>query len=130
MLESKNRNNLDIKISDFGFSCFFDPKEGLDLVLGSPLYMAPEIILNKNYNQKVDIWSIGVISYMLMTGSNPFPGKTKQDVKNLIVNSELNYFRPCFTNVSPEAIDFIKKALTKDQEKRFSAKQLLDHPWI
>ena len=50
LLESKDRNNLDIKISDFGFSCFFDPKKGLDLVLGSPLYMAPELILNKNYN--------------------------------------------------------------------------------
>jgi serine/threonine protein kinase len=74
LLESKDRNNLEIKISDFGFSCFFDPKEGLDLVLGSPLYMAPEIILNKKYNEKVDIWSIGVISYMLLTGRNPFPG--------------------------------------------------------
>jgi calcium-dependent protein kinase len=74
LLESKDRNNLDIKISDFGFSCFFDPKKGLELVLGSPLYMAPEIILNKNYNEKVDVWSIGVISYMLLTGRNPFPG--------------------------------------------------------
>ena len=74
LLESKDKNNLDIKISDFGFSCFFDPQKGLDLVLGSPLYMAPEIILNKNYNEKVDIWSIGVISYMLLTGRNPFPG--------------------------------------------------------
>ena len=77
LLESKDRNNLDIKISDFGFSCFFDPKKGLDLVLGSPLYMAPEIILNKKYNEKVDIWSIGVISYMLLTGRNPFPGTNK-----------------------------------------------------
>ena len=50
LLESKDRNNLDIKISDFGFSCFFDPKKGLDLVLGSHMYMAPELILNKNYN--------------------------------------------------------------------------------
>lgn len=50
LLESKDKNNLDIKISDFGFSCFFDPKKGLELVLGSPLYMAPELILNKNYN--------------------------------------------------------------------------------
>lgn len=74
LLESKDNNNLDIKISDFGFSCFFDPEKGLELVLGSPLYMAPEIILNKTYNEKVDIWSIGVISYMLLTGRNPFPG--------------------------------------------------------
>ena len=55
-----------------------------------------------------------MISYMLMTGSNPFPGKSKQEVKNLIVNSDLNYSRPIFSNVSPEAIDFISKALTKD----------------
>ena len=48
--------------------------------------MAPEIILNKNYNEKVDIWSIGVITYMLLTGRNPFPGKDKNEVKNLIVN--------------------------------------------
>ena len=74
LLESKDRNNLEIKISDFGFSCFFNPDEGLDLVLGSPIYMAPEIILKEKYNDKVDIWSIGVISYMLLTGRNPFPG--------------------------------------------------------
>ena len=84
LLESKDVNNLTVKISDFGFSCFFDPEKGLDLVLGSPLYMAPEIIkISENkaakgtYNEKVDIWSIGVITYMLLTGRNPFPGKSK-----------------------------------------------------
>ena len=86
LLESKDENNLNVKIADFGFSCFFDPEQGLDLVLGSPLYMAPEIIQisdNKNsrqkgvYTEKVDIWSIGVITYMLLTGRNPFPGKSK-----------------------------------------------------
>jgi calcium-dependent protein kinase len=77
LLESKDMEKLDVKIADFGFSCIFDPEEGLDLVLGSPLYMAPEIIQNQVYNEKVDIWSIGVITYMLLSGSNPFPGKTK-----------------------------------------------------
>jgi serine/threonine protein kinase len=77
LLESKNIDTLDIKIADFGFSCIFDPDEGLDLVLGSPLYMAPEIIEGKIYNEKVDIWSIGVITYMLLSGRNPFPGKNK-----------------------------------------------------
>jgi calcium-dependent protein kinase len=88
LLESKDVNKLTVKLADFGFSCFFDPDKGLDLVLGSPLYMAPEIIkISENkaakgtYNEKVDIWSIGVITYMLMTGRNPFPGKTKQAVK-------------------------------------------------
>ncbi len=78
LLEGKTDKNCEIKISDFGFSCFFDPSEGLELVLGSPLYMAPEIIQNKIYNEKVDIWSIGVITYMLLTKRNPFPGITKK----------------------------------------------------
>ena len=78
LLESKEMDKLDVKIADFGFSCIYDPEEGLDLVLGSPLYMAPEIIQNKVYNEKVDIWSIGVITYMLLSGSNPFPGQKKE----------------------------------------------------
>ena len=76
MLESAEVDDLTIKISDFGFSCFFDPKNGLELALGSPLYMAPEIHAKQKYNEKVDIWSIGVITYMLISGKNPFPGKT------------------------------------------------------
>ena len=84
LLESKDVDNLCVKIADFGFSCFFDPEKGLDLVLGSPLYMAPEIIrigenkqLKMTYNEKVDVWSIGVITYMLLTGRNPYPGRNK-----------------------------------------------------
>ena len=78
LLDSQDKSNLDIKISDFGFACFFNPDEGLDLVLGSPIYMAPEIIQKEKYNDKVDIWSIGVITYMLLTGRNPFPGVSKE----------------------------------------------------
>lgn len=91
LLESKDQESLEIKISDFGFSCFFDPKKGLDLVLGSPLYMAPEIIEAKVYNEKVDIWSIGIITYMLLTGRNPFPGSNKAEVKNMIVSNPINF---------------------------------------
>jgi len=91
LLESKDKNSLEIKISDFGFSCFFDPKKGLDLVLGSPLYMAPEIIEAKKYNEKVDIWSIGIITYVLLSGRNPFPGKNKFEIKEMIVSTPVNF---------------------------------------
>lgn len=91
LLESKDKNSLEIKISDFGFSCFFDPKKGLDLVLGSPLYMAPEIIEAKNYNEKVDIWSIGIITYVLLSGRNPFPGKNKFEIKEMIISTPVNF---------------------------------------
>lgn len=99
----------------------FDPDTGLDLVLGSPLYMAPEIIQQKVYNEKVDIWSIGVITYMLLSGRNPFPGKTKDQIKNMIVNQDVNLEKPIFAHISALAKDFILKALTKDATKRFSA---------
>ena len=130
LLESKDKENLDVKIADFGFSCIFDPHEGLDLVLGSPLYMAPEIITGKNYNEKVDIWAIGVITYMLLSGRNPFPGKNKKDVKRLIVEVPVNLEKSIWKKVDPLAKDFIQKALVKDPNNRYSAKQLLDHPWM
>ena len=88
LFESKDQE--DIKITDFGFSAFFDPKDGLSLILGSPLYMAPEIIKGNYYNEKVDIWSVGVITFMLLSGRSPFPGKTNDDIKHLIVHKQIN----------------------------------------
>jgi calcium-dependent protein kinase len=101
LLEYKEKDRLEIKISDFGFSCFFDPKDGLDLVLGSPLYMAPEIIKGHRYNEKADIWAIGVITYMLLSGRNPFPGKNKQDIKFLICAREVDLTKSYLKHVSP-----------------------------
>jgi len=74
LLKSKDSNNFDIRISDFGFSCFFDPSVGLELQLGTLPYMAPELVDPKKqkYNEKVDIWSIGVTTFMLVTGLIPF----------------------------------------------------------
>ena len=92
--------------------------------------MAPEIIKNQVYNEKVDIWSIGVITYMLLSGRNPFPGRTKEEVKFMIVNDEADLNKPAFNKVSDLAKQFIRCALTKNTHKRYSAKELLDHPWL
>jgi serine/threonine protein kinase len=56
-------DGLEVKIADFGFSCIYDPNDGLDTNLGSPLYMAPEIVKREVYNSKVDIWAVAVIAY-------------------------------------------------------------------
>lgn len=64
--------NLQIKITDFGFATYFDEEDGLDDVLGSPLYMAPEIVRRDRYDQKVDIWSAGILTAILLTGIPPF----------------------------------------------------------
>ena len=93
--------------------------------------MAPEVIKGQNYNEKVDIWSLGVITYMLISGRNPFPGNTKERVKQLICSPDpIDLETEKFASVSKPAKDFIMKAMCKDVKKRASAKQLLDHPWI
>ena len=92
--------------------------------------MAPEIITGKNYNEKVDIWASGVITYMLLSGRNPFPGKNKKDVKRLIVEVPVDLNKKHFKSTDPLAKDFIQRALIKDPSNRYTAKQLLEHPWM
>ena len=117
MLESEDADNFNIKITDFGFACFFNPKEaGLREVLGSPLYMAPEIIKEKPYNNKVDIWSIGVITYILLSGRPPFKGKSKNEIFRSISMGELSFDHQIWDRISPEAKDFIIKALDKNPD--------------
>ena len=77
---------MTVKVTDFGFSCFYNPQEGLNDVLGSPLYMAPEIVQEENYTEKVDVWSLGVITYILLSGRPPFFGKKKEQIFESIVN--------------------------------------------
>lgn len=66
LLVSEDPDNFDIKIADLGFAQQFDKEKGLDLVLGTPLYMAPELVMHQRYTEKVDVWSMGVIAYQLL----------------------------------------------------------------
>lgn len=84
--ESTEPDKLTIKLTDFGFACFYRPERGLKQVLGSPLYMAPEIVREEQYDKKVDIWSVGIIAHILLSGCPPFFGKTKQDIYRSIVS--------------------------------------------
>jgi calcium-dependent protein kinase len=77
LMVSESMDNLNIMVTDFGFACFHNPLEGVSDVLGSPLYMAPEIIKEENYCEKVDIWSVGIVTYILLSGRPPFKGKVK-----------------------------------------------------
>jgi serine/threonine protein kinase len=130
LLESKSDEDMQAKLCDFGFSCFFDPKEGLTLKLGSPLYMAPELLQDSSYNEKVDIWSLGVITYMLLSGKNPFPGRNKNETTRLICQGEIDMKKPAFKLVSDEAKDFVSKCLTRSVKDRPSAAALLKHKWL
>lgn len=99
-------------------------------MLGSPLYMAPEIVREETYDEKVDTWSVGVITYILLSGRPPFKGKSKAEMFKSITDDELSFDHPIWQQISSEAKDFITNALIKDQNLRWDARRLLEHPWI
>ena len=72
MFLSSDKNNFQLKMIDFGFAQKFDRNVGMTLILGSPLYMAPELVKRQNYDDKVDIWALGCVTYLLLSGQTPF----------------------------------------------------------
>ena len=80
LFTSKNIENLSVKLIDFGFASKYSKQEGMTLVLGSPLYMAPELVNKITYDEKVDIWALGCITYLLLSGQNLFQSNTQEKI--------------------------------------------------
>ena len=128
ILITKNDNNfLDIKICDFGTSQIFKKGDIQKETIGSLFYVAPEV-LKKNYNFKCDLWSCGIIMYILLTQKLPFSGKTDEEIIANIVYKDYNYKR--LTNVSFEAQELISLLLEKDIKKRINAETALNHKFF
>ena len=99
-------------------------------MLGSPLYMAPEIVQEKEYNHKVDIWSVGVICYILICGVAPFNARNKDEIyKSILTKTDL-YDLPIWSKVSNDCLLFVKRCLERDPKKRAEAHELLEHSWM
>lgn len=109
-----------IKIIDFGTSLVFDPNKKLDEKLGTPYYIAPEVLI-KNYTSKCDIWSIGVITYILLSGIPPFNGNDDQEIMKAVRKGKFSFSDKTWSSISDQAKDFITQLLTLDQEKRPNA---------
>ena len=90
--------------------------------------MAPELCSESRYDNKVDVWATGVITFALLTGTAPFPGQNKQQIYNSVLNKQPNYQK--LANASTEAKDFIKLCLQKDASQRPSFDELLQDPWF
>ncbi|XP_062165948.1 calcium-dependent protein kinase 7-like [Alnus glutinosa] len=118
-----------LKAIDFGLSVFFKPGEKFTEIVGSPYYMAPEV-LKRKYGQEIDVWSAGVILYILLCGVPPFWAETEQGVAQAIIRSVVDFRRDPWPKVSDNAKDLVKKMLHPDPKQRLTAQEVLDHPWL
>ncbi|KAI3818989.1 hypothetical protein L1987_12811 [Smallanthus sonchifolius] len=101
----------------------------LNDIVGSAYYVAPEV-LHRSYNVEADIWSIGVITYILLCGSRPFFARTESGIFRSVLRADPNFSDSPWPSVTPEGKDFVKRLLNKDHRKRMTASQALTHPWL
>ncbi|KAK4773047.1 hypothetical protein SAY87_028066 [Trapa incisa] len=118
-----------LKAIDFGLSMFFRPGEKFTEIIGSPYYMAPEV-LKRSYGPEIDVWSAGVILYILLCGVPPFWAETEQGIAQAIIRSVVDFKRDPWPKVSDNAKDLVKKMLDPDPKSRLTAQAVLDHPWV
>uniref|UniRef100_A0A6N2LIY1 Protein kinase domain-containing protein n=1 Tax=Salix viminalis TaxID=40686 RepID=A0A6N2LIY1_SALVM len=128
-LFTSGSEDADMKLIDFGLSDFIKPDDRLNDIVGSAYYVAPEV-LHRSYCLEADIWSIGVITYILLCGSRPFWARTESGIFRAVLRSDPNYEDLPWPSVTPEAKDFVKRLLNKDYRKRMTAVQALTHPWL
>ncbi|XP_045126429.1 serine/threonine-protein kinase par-1-like [Portunus trituberculatus] len=122
--------DCDVKLCDFEISRLLTPGREVREILGTPDYVAPEIILYEPITTKTDMWSLGVLVYVLLTGFLPFGGDTDQETFLEITIGELDFPEELFEDISAEAIDFIKKLLIRKPQSRMSARECLEHSWM
>ncbi|CAA2981269.1 CDPK-related kinase 5 [Olea europaea subsp. europaea] len=128
-LFTSKEENSQLKAIDFGLSDFVKPDERLNDIVGSAYYVAPEV-LHRAYSTEADVWSIGVIAYILLCGSRPFWARTESGIFRAVIKAEPTYEEQPWPTLSSDAKDFIKRLLSKDPRKRMTAAQAMCHPWI
>lgn len=128
-MDHVDQEKLIVKVIDFGISTHFTPDQKLTLSIGTPYYVAPEVIEGQ-YNEKCDVWSCGVILYILLCGYPPFYGRDANSIYNKILKGEFSFNSKEWSSVSKAAKDLIKKMLQKLPTNRVSASEALSDAWI
>jgi calcium-dependent protein kinase len=126
----KDSKNTTLKLIDFGFSRDINDAGGMTALLGTCYYVAPEVVNGPQYDFRCDLWSLGIITYMLLTGQPPYWGLTPEEVLQKIKTDAPDTDSPGWVNASPEAKDFVLSLLQRRPEDRLSGEALLRHPWI
>uniref|UniRef100_A0A7N0ZWP6 non-specific serine/threonine protein kinase n=1 Tax=Kalanchoe fedtschenkoi TaxID=63787 RepID=A0A7N0ZWP6_KALFE len=128
-LLSSADDNAMLKATDFGLSVFIEEGKVYRDVVGSAYYVAPEV-LRRSYGKEIDVWSAGVILYILLSGVPPFWGESETAIFNSVLKGELDFESDPWPSISYSAIDLVRKMLRQDPKKRLTAAQVLEHPWI
>ncbi|KAG8383731.1 hypothetical protein BUALT_Bualt04G0044400 [Buddleja alternifolia] len=118
-----------LKATDFGLSDFIRPGKKFQDIVGSAYYVAPEVLKRKS-GPESDVWSIGVITYILLCGRRPFWDKTEDGIFKEVLRNKPDFRRKPWPGISSAAKDFVKKLLVKDPRARLTAAQALSHPWV
>lgn len=124
-----NPETLKLKLIDFGLSSYFLEDNSLHTKVGTPTYAAPEVILG-DYSKEADLWSVGIICYVMLTGCPPFQADNMKALFQSIVNANTPYYVSDWKHVSKEAKEFVKGLIVADPEKRMTVDEALNHPWI
>ncbi|XP_077200720.1 death-associated protein kinase 1 [Paroedura picta] len=130
MLLDRNVPKPRIKIIDFGLAHKIDFSNEFKNIFGTPEFVAPEIVNYEPLGLEADMWSIGVITYILLSGASPFLGETKQETLANVSAVNYDFEEEFFSNTSALAKDFIRRLLVKDPKKRMTIQDSLQHPWI
>lgn len=132
LVVTDHAGNDSVKLADFGLS--MDVKEKLFTICGTPTYVAPEIISEpcEGYGLQVDMWATGVIAYIILCGFPPFasPAKDQKDLFRRIRSGKFSFPNPYWQDVSNDAKNLIRNLLKVDPAERYTAAQVLAHPWI
>jgi calcium-dependent protein kinase len=129
LLRENKTPDANIKVIDFGESALMNPGEILSSMLGTPYYIAPEVLAN-SYGEKCDVWSCGVILYILLGGTPPFNGKTDAEIIARVRTGTFEFSGKAWQLVSSQAKDLISKMLVVNPDARISAIEAANHPWI
>eukprot|EP00826_Nyctotherus_ovalis_P002192 TRINITY_DN10418_c0_g1_i1.p1 TRINITY_DN10418_c0_g1~~TRINITY_DN10418_c0_g1_i1.p1 ORF type:complete len:410 (+),score=128.02 TRINITY_DN10418_c0_g1_i1:26-1231(+) len=129
LIDAIEDDKIYVKIVDFGNALICPPDKGINEKVGSIYYVAPEI-LNGHHTFKCDIWSLGVIMYILLSGRVPFNGSSEKKIFKAIQRGTFSFPSPMWDRVSKEAKDLITKMLTYNPEKRITAAEAYNHPWF
>ncbi|ONI09970.1 hypothetical protein PRUPE_4G021300 [Prunus persica] len=128
LLSSKDERAM-LKATDFGLSVFIEEGKVYRDIVGSAYYVAPEV-LRRSYGKEIDIWSAGVILYILLSGVPPFWAETERAIFDAILEGVIDFESQPWPSISDSAKDLVRKMLTQDPRKRITSAEVLEHPWL